>query len=35
VTVVTVIHQPRSEIWDNLDNILLLVPGGKTGLLLI
>jgi ABC-type multidrug transport system ATPase subunit len=30
VTIVTVIHQPRIEIWENLDNIFLMC-GGKIG----
>jgi energy-coupling factor transporter ATP-binding protein EcfA2 len=30
LTVVQVIHQPRVEIWDSLDEVLLLAPGGLT-----
>lgn len=30
MTVVMIIHQPRIEIWDYLDKILLLAPGGLT-----
>jgi hypothetical protein len=30
LTVATVIHQPRAEIFAALDNLLLLAPGGKT-----
>jgi len=30
VTVVCVVHQPRYEIFDCFDNVLLLAPGGKT-----
>jgi ABC-type multidrug transport system ATPase subunit len=30
ITVAMVIHQPRVEIWNHLDDILLLGPGGKT-----
>ena len=30
VTVVTVLHQPRVEIFEQFDDIILLVPGGRT-----
>jgi ABC-type multidrug transport system ATPase subunit len=30
ITVAMVIHQPRVEIWNHLDDILLLAPGGLT-----
>ena len=30
LTVVCVVHQPRYEIFDCFDNVLLLAPGGKT-----
>ncbi len=30
ITVAMVIHQPRVEIWESLDDLLLLAPGGKT-----
>lgn len=30
VTVVAVIHQPRAEIYDSFDDLLLLAPGGHT-----
>ena len=30
LTVVMVVHQPRVEIWRELDQILLLAPGGQT-----
>ncbi len=30
INVVVVIHQPRVEIWNSLDNLLILAPGGKT-----
>lgn len=30
ITVAMVIHQPRVEIWNHLDDILMLAPGGKT-----
>jgi len=30
LTVAMVIHQPRKEIWDGLDDLLLLAPGGRT-----
>jgi hypothetical protein len=33
LTTVAVIHQPRSEIFMEIDDILLLLPGGKTGYL--
>ncbi|KAJ3109992.1 hypothetical protein HDU96_006992 [Phlyctochytrium bullatum] len=33
LTVVSVIHQPRFEIFQQFDDILLLVPGGKTAYL--
>ena len=29
ITVVTVIHQPRYEIFELMDNLLLLAPGGR------
>lgn len=28
-TVVCSIHQPRQEIWDAFDNVMLLMPGGR------
>jgi ABC-type multidrug transport system ATPase subunit len=30
LTIVMVVHQPRVEIWRELDQILLLAPGGRT-----
>lgn len=33
MTVVMVIHQPRVEIWDSLDRVLILAPGGITSYL--
>lgn len=30
ITIVTVIHQPRKEIFDCIDDVLLLAPGGVT-----
>ena len=30
ITIAMVIHQPRAEIWNSLDEILLLAPGGRT-----
>ena len=33
VTVVVVIHQPRYEIFQKIDDILLLAPGGETAYL--
>ncbi|KAI8908049.1 hypothetical protein EDD86DRAFT_239760 [Gorgonomyces haynaldii] len=33
LTTVAVVHQPRSEIFYELDDILLLIPGGKTAYL--
>lgn len=30
INVAVVIHQPRIEIWNALDNLLILAPGGKT-----
>ncbi len=30
INVAVVIHQPRVEIWNSLDNLLILAPGGKT-----
>jgi len=30
ITVAMVIHQPRVEIWNSLDYVLLLAPGGRT-----
>jgi ABC-type multidrug transport system ATPase subunit len=33
ITVAMVLHQPRVEIWRNLDNLLLLAPGGSTAYL--
>lgn len=33
LTTVAVIHQPRTEIFNQMDDILLLLPGGKTGYL--
>ena len=30
VTVVTVIHQPRYEVFEQFDDLLLLAPGGRT-----
>lgn len=30
LTVVMVVHQPRVEIWRELDQVLLLAPGGRT-----
>ncbi|KAJ2998064.1 hypothetical protein HDV02_004889 [Globomyces sp. JEL0801] len=33
LTTVAVIHQPRIEIYDQLDDILLLIPGGRTAYL--
>ena len=33
MTVVMVIHQPRVEIWNSLDRVLILAPGGITGYL--
>ena len=30
ITVAMVIHQPRVEIWNALDEVLFLAPGGKT-----
>lgn len=30
IPVAMVVHQPRVEIWDALDQVLLLAPGGKT-----
>jgi energy-coupling factor transporter ATP-binding protein EcfA2 len=31
ITVVCVIHQPRIEIFEKFDDVLMLVPGGRTG----
>ena len=33
MTVVMVIHQPRVEIWNSLDRVLILAPGGITSFL--
>lgn len=33
ITVVAVIHQPRSEIFNLFDDILLIAPGGSTAYL--
>lgn len=33
MTVVMVIHQPRVEIWNSLDRVLILAPGGITAFL--
>jgi hypothetical protein len=33
ITIVSVIHQPRVEIFDSFDDVLLLIPGGKTAYL--
>ncbi|KAJ3269064.1 hypothetical protein HDV01_001904 [Terramyces sp. JEL0728] len=33
LTTVAVLHQPRQEIYDEIDDILLMVPGGKTAYL--
>jgi ABC-type multidrug transport system ATPase subunit len=30
IPIAMVVHQPRVEIWDALDNLLLLAPGGRT-----
>ncbi len=30
INVAVVIHQPRIEIWNSLDNLLILAPGGRT-----
>jgi ABC-type multidrug transport system ATPase subunit len=30
-TLIVSVHQPRSDIWQMFDNVLLLVKGGKTG----
>lgn len=30
VTVVSVLHQPRYEIFEQFDDILLIIPGGHT-----
>jgi ABC-type multidrug transport system ATPase subunit len=30
IPVAMVVHQPRVEIWDSLDQLLLLAPGGRT-----
>jgi ABC-type multidrug transport system ATPase subunit len=30
ITIVTVIHQPRTEIFDCIDDLLLIAPGGVT-----
>uniref|UniRef100_A0A7S1LB71 ABC transporter domain-containing protein n=1 Tax=Neobodo designis TaxID=312471 RepID=A0A7S1LB71_NEODS len=30
IPVATVVHQPRVEIWDELETVLLLAPGGRT-----
>mmetsp|Transcript_10224 Transcript_10224/g.30503 ORF Transcript_10224/g.30503 Transcript_10224/m.30503 type:complete len:1000 (-) Transcript_10224:1198-4197(-) len=30
ITVAMVVHQPRREIWEALDQLLLLAPGGRT-----
>ena len=30
LTVVSVIHQPRVEIFEKFDDVLLIVPGGET-----
>ena len=30
LTIAMVIHQPRVEIWDSLDELLLIAPGGRT-----
>lgn len=30
-TVIVSVHQPRSDIWNLFDNVLLLVKGGHTG----
>ena len=29
ISVITVIHQPRTEIFDTFDDVILLVPGGR------
>ncbi|KAJ3316756.1 hypothetical protein HDU76_001567, partial [Blyttiomyces sp. JEL0837] len=33
LTIVSVIHQPRSEIFDRFDDVLLIAPGGRTAYL--
>ena len=30
IPIATVVHQPRVEIWDELETVLLLAPGGRT-----
>jgi hypothetical protein len=33
VTVVSVLHQPRYEIFEKFDDLLLIAPGGRTAYL--